>query len=415
MDLIDQQTQTNGNQTRRILGAEAYDLTYDAENRLVEVEKNSAVYATFVYDGDGRRVKGTVNGVTVSYIGDYAEWRNSSLTSYYYAGAIRLAMRQYGELIYLFGDHLSSTSLSYGVSDSATTTQLYTAWGEVRYSSAALPTSYQYTGQVNDGFGLYFYNARYYDPSLGRWSQPDIVIPISIQGIQAFDRYAYVNNSPANYYDPTGHRACDDEVNGVCISWSANYVLKELHIEAESSSKKWDIIDAALSWLMKFAHGGGDALENYLKIMGDITWIIGEESGITGDYCSTEDNGIIRCGISPNLETAAHELTHHFDRRYRTLANDDNHLASDYLPTEYRYEPWTTEAFLCTSYACMAHPPYLPGYDWTEQFANMGQNWVLEDTGYDPDHYGFKNNAYGLDLRDWMDDYFEFFLDNMGI
>lgn len=32
------------------------NLLYDAENRLVEVKKNSVTMATFVYDGDGRRV-----------------------------------------------------------------------------------------------------------------------------------------------------------------------------------------------------------------------------------------------------------------------------------------------------------------------------------------------------------------------
>jgi hypothetical protein len=44
----------NGNQTKRILGGDTYDLAYDPENRLTQVKKNSVVIATFVYDGDGR-------------------------------------------------------------------------------------------------------------------------------------------------------------------------------------------------------------------------------------------------------------------------------------------------------------------------------------------------------------------------
>ncbi len=36
----------NGNQTRRVVGADTYDLAYDAENRLVEVQKNGAVEGT---------------------------------------------------------------------------------------------------------------------------------------------------------------------------------------------------------------------------------------------------------------------------------------------------------------------------------------------------------------------------------
>ncbi len=40
------------------------------------------------------------------------------------------------------------------------------------------------------------------DPSLGRFAQADTIVP---NGIQGYDRYAYVNNSPVNYTDPTGH------------------------------------------------------------------------------------------------------------------------------------------------------------------------------------------------------------------
>ena len=53
-------------------GASTYNLGYDAENRLTSV--SGAATATFVYDGDGNRVKATVGGVTTTYIGSYAEW-----------------------------------------------------------------------------------------------------------------------------------------------------------------------------------------------------------------------------------------------------------------------------------------------------------------------------------------------------
>jgi YD repeat-containing protein len=56
------------------------DLTYDAENRLTGVSGGAS--ASFVYDGDGRRMKATLNGSTTVYIGDYFEWTGStSLTS----------------------------------------------------------------------------------------------------------------------------------------------------------------------------------------------------------------------------------------------------------------------------------------------------------------------------------------------
>ena len=40
------------------------------------------------------------------------------------------------------------------------------------------PTSYRFTGQRKDAtIGLYFYNSRYYDPLLGRFTQADTIVP----------------------------------------------------------------------------------------------------------------------------------------------------------------------------------------------------------------------------------------------
>jgi hypothetical protein len=51
---------------------------------------------------------------------------------------------------------------------------------------------------------LYFYNARWYDPSLGRFTQPDSLIPQPGSPL-GWDRYSYVNDNPINYNDPSGH------------------------------------------------------------------------------------------------------------------------------------------------------------------------------------------------------------------
>ena len=47
-----------------------------------------------------------------------------------------------------------------------------------------------------------YYNARWLDPALGRFAQADSIVPAGVQGP---DRYAYANNNPVNYTDPTGH------------------------------------------------------------------------------------------------------------------------------------------------------------------------------------------------------------------
>ena len=102
----------DGNQITRVVGADTYTLLYDAENRLVEVKKNNLSMATFVYDGDGSRVKSTINGTTTYFAGAHFEVTGSTATKYYFAGAQRVAMRSGSTLYYLLADHLGSTSLT---------------------------------------------------------------------------------------------------------------------------------------------------------------------------------------------------------------------------------------------------------------------------------------------------------------
>ena len=123
----------------------------------------------------------------------------------YYAGSQRVAMRVGTVLSYLFGDHLGSTSITTDASGNVSGELRYLPFGETRYESGQTPTSFRYTGQREDStINLYWYNSRWYDSSLGRWAQPDTLIP-SPGNPMAWDRYAYVLNSPMRYSDPSGH------------------------------------------------------------------------------------------------------------------------------------------------------------------------------------------------------------------
>ncbi|WP_161938750.1 RHS repeat-associated core domain-containing protein, partial [Leptospira interrogans] len=63
---------------------------------------------------------------------------------------------------------------------------------------------FKFTGQIEDKeTGLYYYKARYYEPTLGRFLQADSVIaPDSVNGM---NRYMYVDGNPVSYRDPSGH------------------------------------------------------------------------------------------------------------------------------------------------------------------------------------------------------------------
>jgi RHS repeat-associated protein len=80
----------------------------------------------------------------------------------------------------------------------------YSVWGETR-DTAPLPTDLGYTGQEeSSNLPIMYFNARWYDPSLSRFLQPDSMIP-ELYDPLSFDRYSYVGNLPINYYDPMGH------------------------------------------------------------------------------------------------------------------------------------------------------------------------------------------------------------------
>jgi RHS repeat-associated protein len=154
--------------------------------------------------------------------------KGSEITKYYFAGATRIAMRKYTipqsmKVEYFLSDHLGSTSITTDADGNKISEMRYKPWGEVRYAWTATQTTtpayeltrYTFTGQysymddittqnVTEGFGLMHYNARMYDPALGRFTSADTIIP-SHQGVQGWDRFAYVNNNPVRYTDPSGH------------------------------------------------------------------------------------------------------------------------------------------------------------------------------------------------------------------
>ncbi len=193
------------NLRRRKAGTSTTTYSYDAESRLTGV--SGAAAATFVYDGDGNRVKATFGSTTTVYVGNTYERDNgTTVRKYYYAGGVRVAMRSGVETYYLLGDHLGGTNVTAnGTNGSLLGRVLYKPWGETRFSTGTTPTTWRFTGQREDAtIGLYFYNARYLDPQLGRFISPDTIVP-EPGNPQSLNRYSYVGNRPTVHVDPSGH------------------------------------------------------------------------------------------------------------------------------------------------------------------------------------------------------------------
>ncbi|MCX5805761.1 MAG: cell wall hydrolase [Proteobacteria bacterium] len=101
---------------------------------------------------------------------------------------------------YYHQDGLGSVVAVSDQTGATTGTQRFDAWGNKQSSgSTGTVPQYGYTGREPDETGLVYYRARYYDPTIGRFTQRD---PIGMNG--GINPYAYVNANPVNFTDPMG-------------------------------------------------------------------------------------------------------------------------------------------------------------------------------------------------------------------
>ena len=137
------------------------------------------------------------------------------MTQYYQGPTGPLALRRTGHdsddgVFYMLSDHLGSTSALVAQNGALSSTNYYHPYGEARSPLSSLTTR-RFTGQYHEAaLGLYFYGARWYDPLLGRFTQPDTIVP-DPGDPQSLNRYSYAANNPVRYTDPSGHSYCVDE------------------------------------------------------------------------------------------------------------------------------------------------------------------------------------------------------------
>ncbi|MFC1925922.1 glycohydrolase toxin TNT-related protein [Chloroflexota bacterium] len=166
--------------------------------------------STFVYDGDGNRVLKNEGGETILYVNPYYEINltTGEETTHYYLGGREIAFKKDDgiteTLTYVHQDHLGSTTQTTDSSGNEIADTSYFPYGNRLESQGDLATDRLFTGQRLDDTGLYFYNARYYDSTIGRFISADTIVP-DFSNPQAFNRYSYCYNNPTTYIDPDGH------------------------------------------------------------------------------------------------------------------------------------------------------------------------------------------------------------------
>jgi RHS repeat-associated protein len=126
-------------------------------------------------------------------------------------------MREDGVVYYFHTDHLGSTSaMSDGAGNAYGDPVRYLPFGEVRSGDLAegLPTDHGFTGHKHSSnIRLVDMKARWYSAEIGRFVQPDTIIPDPTNP-QSFNRYSYVNNRPCSMVDPSGHCGADLNPDG---------------------------------------------------------------------------------------------------------------------------------------------------------------------------------------------------------
>jgi RHS repeat-associated protein len=201
----------NGNLVTKTVEGNASAYTWDYNNMLTQLVGGGNTFS-YKYDGVGNRIAKTVNSVETRYVIDpsgalanvLAETNaTGSITAYYVYGLGLIAkITPVGQALLYHYDGIGSTIATTDSSGNAVNKYAYDAFGKVLEQEEVEVNPFTYVGRfgvMDEGNGLLYMRARYYDPETGRFINKD---PIGLVG--GINMYAYVTNNPINFVDPLG-------------------------------------------------------------------------------------------------------------------------------------------------------------------------------------------------------------------
>lgn len=216
---------TNRNQTdiKNTKTGEDQTYVYDAENRLSQVsmtkDGKTAVIQQNIYNGEGQRIQKVDGDETTNYyyqngVVAYTTDANGEQNSQNLIGTDGNVLaterfQQNATQYYLYNKDIQESTSSLVKEDgSADATYQYTDFGETTIQGDdQAKNEVCYTGGIYDqSTGLYYLNARYYNPEDGRFMTEDSYRG-EIMNPETGHLYVYCANNPVNYVNPSGHFA----------------------------------------------------------------------------------------------------------------------------------------------------------------------------------------------------------------
>lgn len=193
---------------------------------------------SYIYDKDGLRTSKTVNGVTYeyAYAGGKLMWQGWSGNEIYFfydnAGA-PVALYYFpangGERItgYYMTNQQGDIVRIENQYGTVIASYAYDAWGKPVSAAGSIAdiNPLRYRGYYYDtDTGFYYLQSRYYDPVVSRFISADSFASTG-QGILGYNMFAYCNNDPVNYSDPSGDIAIVDDIIAIGLFFIATVVL----------------------------------------------------------------------------------------------------------------------------------------------------------------------------------------------
>jgi RHS repeat-associated protein len=194
-------------------------MTYDMTNRMISATSDSNGTDTYVYDPAGHRVfrNGYLDfyGVDGSLLGEYSPGWPDGFTacnvSVYFGK--RMLWRGWGYNFFTSGETINADRLGSAVYDWTDAPKYFPYGDEPTTTQQNRPKFATYTRDATTA--LDYAQQRYYASTLGRFTTPDLSgLGAAGSEPQSWNRYAYVENDPANFNDPTGELRWLDSLDG---------------------------------------------------------------------------------------------------------------------------------------------------------------------------------------------------------